>query len=52
MDCFVLALLALDWVTLHYILKGEPDVWLEWSFVIGSVLLLAYTVRKIRHHSV
>jgi RsiW-degrading membrane proteinase PrsW (M82 family) len=44
---FVLALLALDWVTLHDILKGEPDGWLEWSFIIGGVLLLlAFAVRK------
>ena len=50
---FVLALLALDWTALHDILKGEPDVWLEWSFVVGSLLLLlAYVVRKRPHHSV
>jgi hypothetical protein len=44
---FVLAILALDWVSLHDILKGEPDGWLEWSVVIGGVLLLlACVVRK------
>jgi hypothetical protein len=50
---FVLLLLALDWAALHDILRGEPDVWLEWSFVVGSLLLLlASVVRKRRHHSV
>jgi hypothetical protein len=36
----VLALLALNWAALHDILKGEPNVWMEWSFVLGSCLLL------------
>ena len=50
---FVLALLALDWVALHDIFRGESDVWLEWSFVVGILLLLMYSVvRKRRHHSV
>jgi len=47
---FVLALLALDWAALHDILKGEANVWMEWLFVIGSVLLLVfYLIRKARH---
>ena len=47
---FVLALLALDWAALHDILKGEANVWREWLFVIGSVLLLVfYLIRKARH---
>jgi len=47
---FILALLASNWAALHDILHGEPDVWMEWSVVIGSVLLLtAYLVRKVRH---
>ena len=37
---FILLMLVLDWAALHDILKGESDVLLEWSFVIGSVLLL------------
>jgi hypothetical protein len=46
---FVLVLLALNWAALHDILKAEPDTWMEWSFVVGSVLLLAaYLIRKIR----
>jgi hypothetical protein len=46
---FVLALLALNWAALHDILKGEPDVWMEWSIVALSVLLLVvYSIRRIR----
>ena len=37
---FVLALAALNWAALHDILKGEPDVWLEWTTVVISVALL------------
>jgi uncharacterized membrane protein YdcZ (DUF606 family) len=45
----VLVLLALNWAALHDIIKGEPNLWMEWSFVIGSVLLLlVYATRKIR----
>jgi uncharacterized membrane protein YdcZ (DUF606 family) len=44
----VLALLALNWAALHDILKGEQNVWMEWSFVLGSVLLLIIVlIRKI-----
>jgi hypothetical protein len=47
---FVLALAAVNWAALHDILKGERDVWREWSFVLGSVLLLsAYLFRKLNH---
>lgn len=39
--------LALDWAALHDILKGEPDVRLEWAFVIASVALFAaYAFRR------
>ncbi|HEU0293528.1 MAG TPA: hypothetical protein VFR47_12375 [Anaerolineales bacterium] len=45
----VLVLLALNWAAMHDIIKGEPNLWMEWSFVIGSVLLLlVYVTRKIR----
>lgn len=37
---FVLALAALNWAALHDILTGESNVWMEWSFVIGSALLV------------
>ncbi len=37
---FVLALVALNWAALHDILKGEPNVWLEWTAVVISVALL------------
>ena len=43
----VLILLALNWAALHDILKGEADVWMEWSVVFLSVLLLGtYAMRK------
>lgn len=45
----VLVLLALNWAALHDIIKGEPNLWMEWRFVIGSVLLLlVYATWKIR----
>ena len=45
----VLAVLALDWAALHDIVKGEPDTWMEWSFVIGSLLLaVIYVYRSTR----
>jgi len=46
---FVLALAALNWAALHDILKGEQDVWMEWTIVfLSALLLLSYLVRKIR----
>jgi hypothetical protein len=45
----VLVLLALNWAALHDILKGEQNVWMEWSFVLGSALLLIIVLmRKMR----
>ena len=45
----VLALLALNWAALHDILKGEQNVWMEWSFVLGSALwLIIVLMRKMR----
>lgn len=47
---FVLTLLAMNWAALHDIIKGEPNPWMEWAFVIGSgLLLLAFLTRRIRH---
>lgn len=44
-----LLLLALNWAAWHDILKGERDVWLEWTFVIVSLVLgIAYLARKWR----
>ena len=37
---FVLALAALNWAALHDILKGEPNVWQEWTVVLLSVSLV------------
>jgi len=46
---FVLGVFALNWAALHDILKGEPDVWMEWSVVALSLMLLAvYSIRKVR----
>ena len=46
---FVLALAALNWAALHDILKGEQDVWMEWTIVAASFLLfVAYVLRKTR----
>jgi hypothetical protein len=45
----VLALLALNWAALHDILKGEQNVWMEWSLVIGSAYFrIIYSIRKMR----
>lgn len=42
---FGLALLfALDWAALHDIIKGEQDVWLEWTFVSFSLILLIIVI--------
>lgn len=38
---FILALLALNRAALHDILNAERDVWMDGSFVMGSLLLLA-----------
>jgi hypothetical protein len=46
---FLLFVLAVDWAALHDILKGEPDPWMEWAFVLTSVaLFLAFVYRKLR----
>jgi len=46
---FVLALAAVNWAALHDILKGEPNLWMEWAFVLASaLLLLTHTLRKVR----
>jgi len=43
----VLMVLALDWAALHDILKGEPNIWLEWTFVIASLPLLLIFFYKL-----
>jgi len=46
----ILALAAINWAALHDILKGEQNVWMEWSFVSGSAfLLLLFLARKYTH---
>ena len=46
---FGFILLALNWAALHDIIKGEPNVWMEWSVVSGSaILLVLYLLKKVR----
>lgn len=46
---FILLVLAVDWAALHDIIKGEPDPWMEWTFVLCSaVLFAALCVRWVR----
>jgi len=46
---FVPVVGAINWAALHDILKGEPNPWMEWTFVIASAFLLsAYSLRKSR----
>ena len=35
-----LAVFALNWAALHDIIKGEPDVVLEWAMVAASALIM------------
>ncbi len=46
----VLLLLFLDWAALHDIIKGEPDLTLEYAMVASSLIvvpfLLNYLLRK------
>jgi cbb3-type cytochrome oxidase subunit 1 len=43
---------ALVWAAGHDILKGESDVWLEWTVVVTGLLLavsvLGYKIRKLK----
>ena len=49
---FLLALAALNWVALHDILKGEPNVWMEWTTVVASItLLVIWTGRRIMRNN-
>jgi hypothetical protein len=41
-----LVLLALDWAALHDIIKGDQDVWMEWPFVLFSLILLIVVIHK------
>lgn len=37
----ILLVLALDWAALHDIVKGnEPNLWAEWTMVLGSIVLI------------
>lgn len=42
----LLLIFAVDWAALHDIIKGEQDVWMEWTFVIASLILLAITISR------
>ena len=41
-----LVLLTLDWAALHDIIKGEQDVWLEWLYVLVSIIFLVFVIYK------
>jgi hypothetical protein len=44
-----LALLALMWAASHDILKGEPDVRLEWTMIaLGAVLAMGVLAGRVR----
>lgn len=44
----VFVLLALNWAALHDILKGEPNVWMEWTVVLGTALIpITFFIRSI-----
>jgi len=44
-----LALAALNWAALHDILKGEPNVWMEWTVLALSLALVGVTLfRRLR----
>lgn len=47
----VLMVSAMDWAALHDIIKGEPDVWMEWTFVIVSLPLLCIYLYKLWRRS-
>ncbi len=36
----VALLLALNWAAVHDILIGEPDVWMEWTVVVASLVIV------------
>jgi hypothetical protein len=40
----LLVLLALDWAALHDILRGEPNLWMEWAVVALSAAVVALLV--------
>lgn len=39
-------LAALNWAALHDILKGEPNVYLEWGFILASLALVVTMIWK------
>jgi hypothetical protein len=41
-----LILFALDWAALHDIIIGEQDVWMEWLFVLASLILLVVVIYR------
>jgi len=49
----IIVLLALDWAALHDILKGEADVWAEYTTVLLSLVIFgALLLRRLqRRHA-
>jgi len=44
LTAIVLILLALEWTALHDILKGEPNLYLEYAVVIFSIILISAVI--------
>lgn len=44
LTAIVLILLALEWVALHDIFKGEPNLYLEYAVVIFSIILISTVI--------
>ena len=44
LTAIVLILLALDWAALHDILKGEPNLYLEYAVVMFSIILISAVI--------
>lgn len=40
---WVTTLAALNWAALHDIIKGEPNVWMEWTVVSDPYARAAFT---------
>jgi len=44
LTAIVLILLALEWAALHDILKGEPNLYLEYAVVMFSIILISAVI--------
>jgi len=44
----IVVVLGLDWAALHDILKGEPNTWMEWIFVLASPVFFWFMYQRMR----